>query len=144
MTPFVYMLQRGVQWKQGVVVYIILQAVLLPPIHCTPLRLHPFDEYPQPTKDKRARKRLRSRLMPATVSYVFDLSILCLLLILYMCIYIYIYIYIVCVFCSGPISVDPICPQPTPASHASQPRAPAGNAPSIVIVWHSSVVDYSI
>ena len=36
--------QRGVQWKQGVVVYIILQAVLLyntTPIHCTPLRLHP-------------------------------------------------------------------------------------------------------
>ena len=36
--------QRGVQRKQGVVAYIILQAVLLcnaTPIHCTPLRLHP-------------------------------------------------------------------------------------------------------
>ena len=36
--------QRGVQWKQGVVVYTILQAVLLcntTPIHCTPLPLHP-------------------------------------------------------------------------------------------------------
>ena len=36
--------QRGVQWKQGVVVYIVLSAVLLyntTPIHCTPLRLHP-------------------------------------------------------------------------------------------------------
>ena len=34
----------GVQWKQGVVVHIILQAVLLcntTPIHCTPLPLHP-------------------------------------------------------------------------------------------------------
>ena len=43
--------QRGVQWKQGVVVYIILYVVLLyntTPIHCTPLRLHPpFDEYPR-------------------------------------------------------------------------------------------------
>ena len=39
-----YILQRGVQWKQGVVVYILLQAVLLcntTPIHCTPLPLHP-------------------------------------------------------------------------------------------------------
>ena len=36
--------QRGVQWKQGVVVHIVLQAVLLyntTPIHCTPLPLHP-------------------------------------------------------------------------------------------------------
>ena len=36
--------QRGVQWKQGVVVHNILQAVLLyvtTPIHCTPLPLHP-------------------------------------------------------------------------------------------------------
>ena len=36
--------QRGVQWKQGVVVYMMLLAVLLyntTPIHCTPLRLHP-------------------------------------------------------------------------------------------------------
>ena len=33
----------GVQWKQGVVVYIILHIVLLhnaTPIHCTPLPLH--------------------------------------------------------------------------------------------------------
>ena len=36
--------QRGVQWKQGVVVYILWCIVLLnntTPIHCTPLRLHP-------------------------------------------------------------------------------------------------------
>ena len=47
--------RRGVQWKQGVVVYIMLKAVLLyntTPIQCTPLRLHPpptaphFDKYP--------------------------------------------------------------------------------------------------
>ena len=38
-----YILQRGVQWKQGVVVYIILYTSLLyntTPIHCTPLPLH--------------------------------------------------------------------------------------------------------
>ena len=36
--------QRGVQWKQGVVIYIMLYTILLYktiPIHCTPLRLHP-------------------------------------------------------------------------------------------------------
>ena len=40
--------QRGVQWKQGVVVYIMLYALLhdATPIHCTPLPLHPpCDEY---------------------------------------------------------------------------------------------------
>ena len=39
-----YILQRGVQWKQGVVVYIILYTMLLyntTPIHCTPFPLHP-------------------------------------------------------------------------------------------------------
>ena len=36
--------QRGVQWKQGVVIYMMLCTSLLSnstPIHCTPLRLHP-------------------------------------------------------------------------------------------------------
>ena len=36
--------QRGVQWKQGVVIYMLLYTSLLyntTPIHCTPLRLHP-------------------------------------------------------------------------------------------------------
>ena len=40
----VYILQRGVQWKQGVVVYIVLYTVSLyntTPIHCTPHPLHP-------------------------------------------------------------------------------------------------------
>ena len=40
----VYILQRGVQWKQGVVVCMVLCTSLLyntTPIHCTPLRLHP-------------------------------------------------------------------------------------------------------
>ena len=36
--------QRGVQWKQGVVIYMMLATSLLystTPIHCTPLPLHP-------------------------------------------------------------------------------------------------------
>ena len=36
--------QRGVQWKQGVVICMLLYTCLLhntTPIHCTPLRLHP-------------------------------------------------------------------------------------------------------
>ena len=40
----VYILQRGVQWKQGVVICMVLYTILLydtTPIHCTPLRLHP-------------------------------------------------------------------------------------------------------
>ena len=40
----IYIPQRGVQWKQGVVIYMILYTSLLydtTPIHCTPLRLHP-------------------------------------------------------------------------------------------------------
>ena len=42
--------QRGVQWKQGVVIYMMLYTSLLydtTPIHCTPLPLHPpCNEYP--------------------------------------------------------------------------------------------------
>ena len=40
----VYMLQRGVQWKQGVVICMVLYTMLLcntTQIHCTPLPLHP-------------------------------------------------------------------------------------------------------
>ena len=43
-TRLIYILQRGVQWKQGVVVYMTLYTSLLhntTPIHCNPLRLHP-------------------------------------------------------------------------------------------------------
>ena len=39
-----YIPQRGVQWKQGVVIYLTLYASLLyntTPIHCTPDPLHP-------------------------------------------------------------------------------------------------------
>ena len=47
--PF-YIPQRGVQWKQGVVIYMTLYTSLLyntTPIHCTPLPLHPpCNEYP--------------------------------------------------------------------------------------------------
>ena len=41
---------RGVQWKQGVVICMMLYTSLLhntTPIHCTPIRLHPpCNEYP--------------------------------------------------------------------------------------------------
>ena len=43
-TGRIYILQRGVQWKQGVVNYMRLHASLLydtTPIHCTRLPLHP-------------------------------------------------------------------------------------------------------
>ena len=36
--------QRGVQWKQGVAIYMMIYTSLLcntTPIHCTPLPLHP-------------------------------------------------------------------------------------------------------
>ena len=39
-----YILQRGVQWKHGVVIRVVLYTILLYntiPIHCTPLPLHP-------------------------------------------------------------------------------------------------------
>ena len=39
-----YILQRGVQWKQDVVIRMLLYTILLyntSPIHCTPLPLHP-------------------------------------------------------------------------------------------------------
>ena len=42
--PAIYILQKGVQWKQGVVVYMTLYTSLLyntTPIHYTPLPLHP-------------------------------------------------------------------------------------------------------
>ena len=42
--PKVYIPQRGVQRKQGVVIYMTLYTSLLyntTPIHCTPLPLHP-------------------------------------------------------------------------------------------------------
>ena len=42
--PSIYILQRGVQWKQGVVISMVLYASLLcdtTPIHCTPDPLHP-------------------------------------------------------------------------------------------------------
>ena len=42
--PLLHIQQRGVQWKQGVVIYMKLSTSLYydtTPIHCTPLRLHP-------------------------------------------------------------------------------------------------------
>ena len=43
-----YILQRGVQWKQGVVIRMLLYTILLyntTPIHYTPLPLHPPQGY---------------------------------------------------------------------------------------------------
>ena len=42
--PALYLPQRGVQWKRGVVICMLLWTSLLyntTPINCTPLRLHP-------------------------------------------------------------------------------------------------------
>ena len=42
--PYLYILQMGVQWNQGVVIYMTLYTSLLystTPIHCTPDPLHP-------------------------------------------------------------------------------------------------------
>ena len=40
---YIYILQRGVQWKQGVVICMVSYTILpynTAPFHCTPLRLH--------------------------------------------------------------------------------------------------------
>ena len=53
-----YILQRGVQWKQGVVVYRTLYTSLLyntTPIHCTPHPLHPPLQSIHSQKAKRRR-----------------------------------------------------------------------------------------
>ena len=45
LTDKLYILQRGLQWKQGVVIYMLLCTSSLydtDPIHCTPLPLHPM------------------------------------------------------------------------------------------------------
>ena len=78
-------LQRGVQWKHGIVNYMMLYTILLcntTPIHCTPLPLQPPSaEYP-------------GGLIPGVViSLSLSLSIY-LSLSLSLCAYIYIYIYI--------------------------------------------------
>ena len=55
-----YILQRGMQWKQGVVIYMTLYTSLLyntTPIHCTPDPQHPPSaEYPS-ARDPRLRDR---------------------------------------------------------------------------------------
>ena len=68
--PAVKIQQRGVQWKQGVVIYIMSCTVSLHnanPIHCTPLPLHPpllntqWDE-------RAARARIQLRENPSGVN----------------------------------------------------------------------------
>ena len=64
----VYIPQRGVQWKQGVVIHIMLYTSLwyTTPIHCTPLRLHPpvmntqqAQTYERSTSGERAHVHMR-------------------------------------------------------------------------------------
>ena len=67
------------QWKQGVVVYIILQAVLLyntTPIHCTPLPLHPpvMDTRRSEAKDDPRPGRARQQRL-GSVRFRFSFSV---------------------------------------------------------------------
>ena len=105
----VYIPQTGVQWKQGVVVHIVLCAVLLyntTPIHRTPLRLHPFDEYPACAVGHRGQKaaspaefRRISGMIPTCVqdSNRIPAAQAALSLSLYIYIYIHTYMY-VCIY----------------------------------------------
>ena len=98
----VYILQRGVQWKQGVVIYTTLCTSLLynaTPIHCTPDPLHP------PLQSIQGRQRRAAD--GSLVGIIYHIVFLCYVILhiyiyiyvyiyiyIYMCIYIYIYIYI--------------------------------------------------
>ena len=109
----VYIPQRGVQWKQGVVMYMIYVNLLYSttPIHCIPLRLHPPVMNTQRAPGGRARLPAAGPGLPAArgvaaqglagpiyiyiyiyIYYVF--VYLCLFIYLYLYIYIYIYIHI--------------------------------------------------
>ena len=102
-TPTVYIPQRGVQWKQGVVIYMNLYTSLpynTTPIHCTPDPFPPLCRVSTP-----ASRHPRTRVCIHTVMllhvYMCNLS-LSLYMYIYIythvyacvCIYIYIYIYI--------------------------------------------------
>ena len=86
-----YIPQRGVQWKQGVVVCMVLCTSLLyntTPIHCTPDPLHPPLQSIQ-----------REGEMSCRCSCPGCLIIIIVLLLLLLLSYIYIYIYIVTHLC---------------------------------------------
>ena len=81
--------QRGVQWKQGVVIYMMLCTSLLyntTPIHCTPLPLHPpvMNTQAPGTRASRATSRGAGSWQPryamlyyAMPCHVYDIHVLC-------------------------------------------------------------------
>ena len=89
--------QRGVQWKQGVVIYMLLYTSLLyntTPIHCTPLPLHP------PVVNTQSRTYHISSTTTTTITICMFIIISSIFIIIiniyiyiYICMYIYIYIY---------------------------------------------------
>ena len=103
-TTNTYIPQRGVQWKQGVMMCMLLYASLLydtTPIHCTPLPLHP------PVMNTQIRVYLRfiwerlprleprlSRKAPAFYIYIYIYIYTYTYIHTYIHTYIYIYIYI--------------------------------------------------
>ena len=107
--------RRGVQWKQGVVIYMMLHTNLLyntTPIHCTPLSLHPPVMNTQQLRRRKprrvrrwARRSERGRSSPLALHIRYVLLCVCMLLCVCIIIiftiittiiiilYIYIYIY---------------------------------------------------
>ena len=86
---FIYILQRGVQWKQGVVIYMSLYSSLLydtTPIHCTPDPLHP---------------PLQSIHLLLTCVYIYIYICICVNICVYIYIYTHIHIYIYIFIYSG-------------------------------------------
>ena len=68
-----YIPQRGVQWKQGVVNHMMLCTILLyntTPIHCTPLRLHPPLQSIQGREGRCRRRRCPARGLPGSLSQI--------------------------------------------------------------------------
>ena len=92
-----YIPQRGVQWKQGVVIYRMLYTSLLyntTPIHCTPLPLHPPVMNAQERCDVVDLTVLVVPLckLPAGLHYSMICVCMCTYICMYVCICIYIYI----------------------------------------------------
>ena len=84
--------QRGVQWKQGVVMYMMLYTTLLydsTPIHCTPLPLHPPVMNTHSCFGGWAQAWLWRRRQRKEQSFTRCIRLLCVCV----CIYIYIYVY---------------------------------------------------
>ena len=102
--PWFYILQRGVQWKQGVVTCMLLYTSLLhntTPIHCAPHPLHPPSaEYPmvgglwleasRQVKDALGAKRIIINISTNTYIYIYMYREREIYIHMYVCIYIYI------------------------------------------------------